>query len=72
MMKTALTFGLLFGASTSLSTLAATVLYDFETDAEQKAVPRLDGKDFQVGVTTPTPRRANTRSDSSAVPGRKA
>ena len=50
-MKTALTFGLLFGASTSLSTLAATVLYDFETDAEQKAVPRLDGKDFQVGVT---------------------
>ena len=50
-MKTALTFGLLFGASTSLSALAATVLYDFETDAEQKAVPRLGGKDFQVGVT---------------------
>ena len=45
MMKTALTFafGLLFGASTSLSTLAATVLYDFETDAEQKAVPRPTG-----------------------------
>ena len=38
-------------AATSILPLSAEVLYDFETDAERKAVPAVAGKTFSVCVT---------------------
>ena len=50
MKKSAILLGL-FGAGISLSAAAATILFDFETDAEQKAVPRKFAHDRTICVT---------------------
>ena len=45
--KTIVWLVLLFAANAS----AATLLYDFETDAERAAVPRVSNGEFEIGVT---------------------
>ena len=47
MRKTALFLGL-FGAGVSMSAAAATVLFDFETEDEQKAAPRVFAYDRTI------------------------
>ena len=50
MKKTALFLGL-FGAGVSISATAATVLFDFETEDEQKTAPRVFAHDRTICVT---------------------
>ncbi|MBR0067685.1 MAG: DUF4091 domain-containing protein [Kiritimatiellae bacterium] len=50
MKKTALFLGL-FGAGVSISAAAATVLFDFETEDEQKTAPRVFAHDRTICVT---------------------
>ena len=50
MRKTALFLGL-FGAGVSISAAAATVLFDFETEDEQKTAPRVFAHDRTICVT---------------------
>ncbi len=45
--QTLLALFALFAANAS----AATLLYDFETDAERAAVPRVSNGEFEIGVT---------------------
>ena len=50
-MRKSAVLSVLLGAGVSVSALAATVLFDFETDAEQKAAPRRFAHDRTICVT---------------------